>query len=1574
MKTTNNSIRLLAEILGIVAVCELLVIAVKPVLSPGLGPSMAGLLDVTLLLLLAAPWVYWRSMATTKRALRVARPETRQMANTSIRTVIAMTAAAQLLGLALTAAVVWWQLGEVERAAQVQFDRAVDRVELEVKRRMDLPLYGLTGARAAYAASDEVTHAEFRELVQTLDIERLFPGVRGFGFIERVQRVDLERYIAAQNSADMAGFKVKTSGTAPDLYVIKHLEPLEKNFVAWGFDVGQEPTRREVVERAARTGEASLSGRITLLQDNKKMSGFLFVSPVYRRGADPVSDRQHMAALIGLLYSPMVIDEVMAGAVDVATEALQLEIFDGDVRQANNMVMLARSKLATLNEAQAPEVMGPHLLQSTRVLMVGGRQLNVRITATPAFDASLDRSNVLLLGVGGAFASLMLALAVWLLASGQVRAQNLAHRMTAELDTMARVVRTTDNAVVITDPQLRITWVNDGFTRMSGYSLEEAVGRTPGELLGTDKTAPETIERLVRSSNAGVACRVEVVNRAKDGHEYWLDTDVHPVHDAKGELISFMEVGTNITKQKNAQIDLESAQQNLTALADRLNLAIEGGSDGLWDWMDVHADVQWWSPSYYQLMGYTPQELPATVSNYISLIHPDHLDMSREALELALHHDKPYDQEVLLRTKHQGYRWFRSRGKVFRDARGKAVRMAGSAQDINDRKHAEAEVRRAEALLRGSIDALDDAFALFDAEDRLVLCNQRYKDTYALCADVMEPGNTFEQIIRVGAERGQYQQAVGRVDEWVAERMALHRLAHSDLHQVLDDGRTLRISERRMPDGHTVGFRVDITDFIQAKEAAEAASRSKSQFLANMSHEIRTPMNAILGMLKLLQNTDLTVQQQDYAGKTEGAARSLLGLLNDILDFSKVEAGKMTLDPRPFRIDRLLRDLSVILSSNIGNKNIEVLFDVDPLVPRALVGDDMRLQQVLINLGGNAIKFTAHGEVVLRLRVIEQTAQDVLLEFAVKDSGIGIATENQAHIFSGFSQAEASTTRRFGGTGLGLAISSRLVKLLGGDLQLQSTLDVGSTFSFQIRFSLASEDALAAPRAPSQTTAQRTLIVDDNDIARDLLGAMARSLGWQTDVAASGAQAIARVCESVKAGNPYEVVLVDWQMPDMDGWQTLQQIREVTALSGVGPVPLLFMVTAHGRDMLAQKDADEQASLNGFLVKPVTASMLMDAVMDGKSAALSAASGHKPVVAAKAVKPKRLRGMRLLVVEDNKINQAVAQGLLTQEGALVTLADNGRLGVDAVLTMQPAYDAVLMDLQMPVMDGFEATRCIRQELGLARLPIIAMTANAMASDREACLVAGMNDHVGKPFELDHLVSILCQHTGFAPEGAGVPVQASASPAVSSAQDYPPGDLDLAGALARVGGDTRMYFRVLQAFGKEMVQVPDQVQAHLQANEQAQAVRVLHTLKGLAATVGARNLAAVAAKLEQKVKSGVLPHEQADLMATLRNTIDAVGNALGPVLQHYQEIQEPAPADTGALMALDRAQLRLDLQALATLLGNSDMVAMDVHALVQRTFGPHLAEQLAPLKQSMDALDFATAAGQCTALLADFAQG
>jgi len=1825
MKKSSIPIRLFVEILAIVALAEVLVMLLLPALAPGARGLTSGLIDVVMLILLAGPLVYWRCMAIS-RVVISGKNATPDNARNPRKSPVLLTAIAQAVGLVQTAGGVVWQQSEVQTLGKTRFEQGAERIETEVKRRFTQPLYGLRGAAGVYAASKSVERGEFRAYVDSRDLPSEFPGIRGFGFIQRVQRSELEQFVAAERADDAPYFSVRTSGNAPDLFVIKFLEPLADNVAAWGFDVGQEPVRREGAERAVATGKPALTGSITLVQDGKKALGFLYYLPIYRPGTDPATPAQRAAALAGLLYAPIATAELMKGVDGVADGTIDIELFQGDTTQASNLLFDSDNHLAGATGTLTPEQFAGQRHQTTRNFTAGGTNLALRLGTTPAFDAATDYSGVTFMGIGGVLASFLMALAVWLLASGRVRAQNLAQRMTAELDTMARVVQTTSNAVVITDAQLKITWVNDGFTRISGYTLEEARGHSPGDLLGSGKTDPAAIETLIRSAEAGVACRVEVINRAKDGHEYWQDTEVQPTHDVAGTLVGFMEVGSDVSDQKRSQLKLEAAlrdthallqtlhQHAIVSMTDRAgritevndafcrisgysreelvganhrlvnsgvqppefwvemwqtiasgaswhgeicNRAKDGslywvdsmlapfvGADGriekyisiptditarkkaeealrsstdlleysqsiakLGGWeLDLATKKLFWTAETYRIHETTPEEFNPTVDAGVDYFLPESRRILNAALQAAVEHGVGYDLELeTLTTKGRridvrttctvsmqdgkpskltgifqditerraldaqlrrsnelmanvlenlpcglsvfdGNLMLVAQNSQFRSLLNLPDRLFTGAQttfeqiirynaesgeygsgpvdelvativerarhpaphmferdrpngipleirggplpgggfittyvDISERRRSEGklrdalasaeqsseEARRSQDVLRSSIEALDDAFVLYDADDRLLMCNQRYRDFYPASADMLVPGNTFEDIIRFGVEHAQYSAAENRGEAWIQERLALHRQGISRMQQELKDGRILRVVERRTQEGLTVGFRVDITELVQATRTAEEASRSKSQFLANMSHEIRTPMNAILGMLKLLQNTELTARQLDYTLKTEGAARSLLGLLNDILDFSKVEAGKMTLDPRPFRVDKLLRDLSVILSSNAGNKSIEVLFDVDPAMPRSLLGDDMRLQQVLINLGGNAIKFTSEGEVIVRFKVLERTDDDVLLEISVRDSGIGIAPENQGHIFSGFSQAEASTTRRFGGTGLGLAISSRLVTLLGGELRLDSVLGHGSTFHFQLRLALAE-----MPAEPShglrlqQTHALRTLIVDDNAVARDLMTSMVQSLGWQADVVASGAEAVERVQASAATGRPYQAIFMDWQMPGMDGWQASQQIRDLATTSGTPP--LVMMVTAHGREMMAERTAQEQATLNGYLVKPVTASMLLDSVMDARAAAVLAASGKSPAARVATAKPRRLQGLRVLVVEDNKINQMVAKGLLSEEGAQVTLADNGQLGVDAVSGTQPGFDAVLMDIQMPVMDGYTATRAIREELGLTELPIIAMTANAMASDRDACLAAGMNDHVGKPFELDHLVATLLRFSRRAAMSVALMAPAVAQP------EPQPGELDVPGALQRVGGDTTLYANILHAFVTEMASVPGQLQGLLAANDVEQVARVLHTLKGLSATVGARHLSAVAAKLEQRAKEGVAAHDHAALMQEVNAAVDATAQSLQPVLQRYGPVQTVATEKPGAATALDRAQLALDLEALMALLQASDMVALDAHARLRQFHAASIGLVMDPLNAAMAALDFETALAHCKTLLLETA--
>ena len=749
--------------------------------------------------------------------------------------------------------------------------------------------------------------------------------------------------------------------------------------------------------------------------------------------------------------------------------------------------------------------------------------------------------------------------------------------------------------------------------------------------------------------------------------------------------------------------------------------------------------------------------------------------------------------------------------------------------------------------------------------------------------------------------------------------------------------------------------------FRDAKDSAEQANQAKSQFLANMSHEIRTPLNAVLGMLRLLHATPLSARQADYVGKSEGAARSLLLLLNDILDFSKVEADKMTLDVRAFRIDRLMRELSVILSSNVGDKPVEVLFDIDPEVPAYLMGDDLRLQQVLINLGGNAIKFTEQGEVVVGVRAGERGDDGVMLLFSVRDTGIGIAPDQRDRIFSGFSQAEASTTRRFGGTGLGLAICQRLVGLMGGRIDVQSEPGHGSEFCFGVKLALAvGEPQLESAALAAGMTGLRTLVVDDNPTARVVLSKMVRALGWQVDVAVDVSEAMSMTSQREGDGEVYDVVFIDGQLRGLDEWQAAQRQRRE---SGTSKPVVVTMVTSQGHETLSRLGLIEEASLGSFVVKPVTASMLFDSVVD----AWMGGSG-KP--RSRAVPPSLtgcLKGLRLLVVEDNANNRQVAQELLMAEGADVALAENGEQGVRAVFDAQPGFDAVLMDLQMPVMDGFTATARIRERAGFEALPIIAMTANAMASDRQACLDAGMNSHVGKPFELADLVSALLRHTGRVHAGVAAANGVELPLAPELLEQAERDGVEMAAAIRRLGGNVPVYGRMLRSFLKDLPGMLNHLDLHMAEAAWADAAMVTHTLKGLTAMLGARELSVAAATANRAFESRAPAELGADVVRALRSAAGRFEQALGPLVP---ALVEPGPGAPTVGETLTSESQSRRLREILTLLQASDMRALDLFEQLRASSDGLEVAGLEALEASIGELDFERAAQACRQLLAE----
>ncbi|WP_426344693.1 response regulator [Pseudoduganella sp. R-32] len=528
-----------------------------------------------------------------------------------------------------------------------------------------------------------------------------------------------------------------------------------------------------------------------------------------------------------------------------------------------------------------------------------------------------------------------------------------------------------------------------------------------------------------------------------------------------------------------------------------------------------------------------------------------------------------------------------------------------------------------------------------------------------------------------------------------------------------------------------VGVLRDVTELKKSQEAlreavkeAQAANAAKSSFLANMSHELRTPMNAVLGMAHLMTTTPLSLEQRRYLTMLRTSGQSLLALLNDILDFSKIEAGKVQLNTTRFELDAVLHAVSTIMSVNAGEKELELAIGVEPDVPRMLLGDPLRLQQVLVNLTSNAIKFTARGEVSLKVECAECDEQRSVMRFIVCDTGIGISAEQKANLFAPFAQADESVTRKFGGTGLGLVICQRLVELQGGSIALESRPGEGSTFTVTLPFGAV---PAGQQQAPSGAGARplRVLVLDDHFTSRVYLSKTLQAWGWGVDVASSGAEVEKMLALAAQRDLPYDVILADWSVPGEDQ-RYIESLRHAQ-----GPaVPVILMVSAYERSKMLEDDADRE----GLLTKPITASALYDTVHE----VLDKADLHE--VQADAAPALRISG-RLLLVEDNAMNQLVAVGILERAGATIDVAGNGEEAVRILRASPEAYRLVLMDVQMPVMDGYTATRIIRQKLGL-KLPIVAMTAGVMESERADCLAAGMDDFIPKPLDIDEMMQTL----------------------------------------------------------------------------------------------------------------------------------------------------------------------------------------------------------------------------------------
>ena len=799
-----------------------------------------------------------------------------------------------------------------------------ERLGEEVRRRMNQSVYGLMGARGVYRASKSVERLEFRAYVDSRDLPREFPGLLGFGFMQRVLRVELPTFIAAERADEEPNFRVETSGNAPDLYVIKFIEPLATNRPALGFDAGSEPVRRAAIEQAIVTGEPTLTKHVVLPQD--KGVGFLYLVPIYRNGTDPKTPDERNAALQGFVYAPILIEKVFSGLMSGADEMLDVEVYEGDKQTRESLLFDADEILVAADEGEKPGTFGGRMFNKSMPILIGGREWVLVMTSTRKYERSIEHQIPVLIGAGGGLVSLLLAGIVFSLGLSRSRALGLAEKMTVSLRQsetesrrLAMVASRTSNAVIISDAEGRIQWVNDGFTRITGYTLPEVQGRKPGTLLQGPLSDPVALAEMRRGVAARTGFNVEIINYHKAGHHYWLAIEVQPLRDDEGNVTGFMAIESDISERKTGEQKLLKNEQRLTELtaqAPGVIFQFEVAPNG-------QRSFAFLSAGYRTLFGRDPADALRRAAVLFATVHPDDRRAVRASLDEAIGQGTAWVHTFRINTPDGIMRWINARSSAFRQPDG-TLTWFGVLADITEQQQAR-----------------------FVAED-------------------------------LNAKLG-----------------------------------------------------VAIAQAQEAAEKAEKASLAKSQFLATMSHEIRTPMNGVIGMTSLLLDTPLTPQQREFTEIVRSSGETLLSLINDILDFSKIESGKMDLESEPFNLTECVESVLDLLAPRAAEKGLDLLYEIAADVPREVRGDITRVRQILVNLVGNALKFTERGEVEIMVQVGPGETDPREIWFGVRDTGIGISPEGQERLFKSFTQVDASTTRKYGGTGLGLAISKRLAEMMG---------------------------------------------------------------------------------------------------------------------------------------------------------------------------------------------------------------------------------------------------------------------------------------------------------------------------------------------------------------------------------------------------------------------------------------------------------------------------------------------------------------------------------------------------------------
>jgi two-component system, sensor histidine kinase and response regulator len=921
--------------------------------------------------------------------------------------------------------------------------------------------------------------------------------------------------------------------------------------------------------------------------------------------------------------------------------------------------------------------------------------------------------------------------------------------------------------------------------------------------------------------------------------------------DANGQPATMLGVSWDISEAVSSSAFLHQQTDQLRSAERRLERASLSSFEGHWE-AELDTRHLWYSSSFRELLGYRPGVLAAHLDTLDYLIHADDHAIYRDALKEHLAGDTVYDIEARLRTASGEYRWFRVRGMAERKEAGRPHLMAGSIQDIHQQKLVEDALGAAQRRFERAINGTQDGLWELDVTTDTNWCSPRMAQMLGYSASQLASGNflgalahpddaaqvresirshyknnaAFDLEVRLKTGNGEYR--------WYRARASADRNM---------EGRAMRLSGSLQD---VTEARVAREELVRATEAAQAASRAKSHFLANVSHEIRTPMNGIIGMTGLLQETNLDRTQRDYAETIRSSADSLLTVINDILDFSKIEAGKLDLESIEVDLRANVEDVGAMLAFQAAAKGLELIVNVHPEVPERVMGDPQRLRQCVTNLVSNAIKFTTRGEIVIEVRPTDRGGNVVEICFEVRDTGIGISTPTLETLFHPFVQADSSTTRHFGGTGLGLSIVRRLVEMMGGTVAVSSEIGVGSRFSFTLP--LTAVEATSPMLPVHNPLAGRILIVDDNVTNQRVVATLLTHAGYDVATAGSGAAALLQLESAALARHAFDMVITDYQMPDLDGAMLGERIISIAALADTRLVMLTSLDRAGDTPRLAA------LGFAAYLTKPVRTRELLDAVakvMGGEPRQWQ--MDTQPMITRNTLTQSAAQqrfGGHVLLVEDNVVNQKVAVRFLERLGCSVQVANNGAEGVEAVRARR--YSIVLMDLQMPVMDGIAATRKIRELKTNSDIPIIALTANAMSGDRERCEAAGMDGYLTKPLEVERLRAILTKFGMANADGAATAVSEPKSAATPGSQRPP---VDLRAFNDVIGDDPEFAHEIIVTFIHSGEQQLAEISAAIASGQRDALAKAAHKLKGACANIHALALQTFAHRLEADSKAG-----------------------------------------------------------------------------------------------------------------------